>query len=265
MAFNALPGKRFNLSLLKHEMGLFGNETLCSSVGFYALKERSCCEASKLVEEATSPTRTRKMVDVFDDLSNVLCCVADLAEFIRVAHPKAEYREAAEDATYHISTVVEELNTNRVLYDCLRSVVENGDKVPTTAVDNHVAKLFLFDFEQSGIHLSEEKRKKVVTLTEGAMTLGQHFINGTSKERVINKDVVPPGLRSYFSSGSDEVIVSSMQSDCSQEKVREAAYRIYLYPDNHQEFLLQELLKVRRELAVTCGFPSYAHRATRGK
>lgn len=49
------------------------------------------------------------------------------------------------------------LNTNKSIYDSLRSVVENGDVVPTTEEDDHVARLFLFDFEQCGIHLDTAK------------------------------------------------------------------------------------------------------------
>lgn len=47
------------------------------------------------------------MVVVFDELSDSLCKVADLAEFIRLAHPKQAYSEAAEDACITINSVVE--------------------------------------------------------------------------------------------------------------------------------------------------------------
>lgn len=45
---------------------------------------------------------------------------------------------------------VSRLNVNRTLYDELRRAVKHGDVLPTTEVDDHVSKLFLFDFEQSG-------------------------------------------------------------------------------------------------------------------
>lgn len=47
------------------------------------------------------------MVSVFDELSDSLCRVADLAEFIRVAHPLRAFSQAAEDACISISGVVE--------------------------------------------------------------------------------------------------------------------------------------------------------------
>jgi len=51
--------------------------------------------------------RTRKIVEVFDELSDTLCKVADLAEFVRIAHPQAAYSQAAEDACVSISGIVE--------------------------------------------------------------------------------------------------------------------------------------------------------------
>ena len=60
-----------------------------------------------LIAEAISPNRERKIVSVFDELSDTLCKVADLSEFIRLGHPQASYSFAAEDACISISGIVE--------------------------------------------------------------------------------------------------------------------------------------------------------------
>ena len=52
------------------------------------------------------------------------------------------------------------------MYDALSHVVKNGDVVKTSEMDDHVANLFLFDFEQSGIHLPEDKRRRIVELND---------------------------------------------------------------------------------------------------
>lgn len=46
-------------------------------------------------------------MEVFDELSDTLCKVADLAEFIRIAHPNAAYSRAAEEICISTSSIVE--------------------------------------------------------------------------------------------------------------------------------------------------------------
>lgn len=80
---------------------------LQSHEGFFALKEWAVNDSENLIKEVISNTRKRKIVEIFDELSDNLCKVADLAEFVRIAHPKAAYAHAAEDACISISCIVE--------------------------------------------------------------------------------------------------------------------------------------------------------------
>ena len=47
-------------------------------------------------------------------------------------------------------------------------------------------------------------------------------------------------------------------------QVREAAYRIFLHPDQHQIEILDYLLSARNQLAKLVGFETYSHRANKG-
>lgn len=87
------------------------------------------------------------------------------------------------------------LNTHCELYTALKEVVGKGDKFPTNPIDNHVASLFLFDFEQSGIHLSENERKRVVALNDAILNLGQQFVTGSSNPRYVKKDIIPDNIK----------------------------------------------------------------------
>jgi len=42
--------------------------------------------------------------------------------------------------------------------------------------------------------------------------------------------------------------------------LREAAFKVYYSSNTESEQLLDNLLESRHKLALTCGFPSYAHR-----
>lgn len=262
--FNARPAHRLGIRISGKSTGLFGIGELRDSTGFYGLKERAVEATDRLVAESCSQNRTQRMVAVFDELSDTLCKVADLAEFIRIAHPDARYVNAAADTSLSINALVEKLNTNQDIYWALQRVVENGDVMPTDEVDQHVARLFLFDFEQSGIHLNEEKRKRVVKLNECILQIGALFMQGTSLARAVPKDKLPEGIRPFFASQGGDAIVPGLSADSPNEMVREAAYKIFMYPDDRQEGRLLDLLTSREELAQLCGFPTFAHRALRG-
>jgi intermediate peptidase len=73
----------------------------------------------------------------------------------------------------------------------LKTVSDTGDVVDTSPIDDHVAKLFLFDFEQSGIHLEEQHRQKVVHLNDLILQTGQKFMMNSSLPRIIDQDKFP--------------------------------------------------------------------------
>lgn len=84
-----------------------GFEELKSHEGFYLLQENVIRRCDDLVEEIISPHRKRKIVEAFDELSDTLCKIADMTEFIRLAHPQSSYSCAAEDACFAICKLVE--------------------------------------------------------------------------------------------------------------------------------------------------------------
>lgn len=157
-AFNSRNTEKLGFNQTRKETGLFGIPELQNAEGFSILKKHAMAQCDILIAEATSCERKRKIVEIFDELSDTLCKVADLAEFVRIAHPEEEMASAAEDACITISGVVEKLNTHSELYNALSHVVNKGDVQKTSAIDNHVTKLFIFDFEQSGIHLAGEEK-----------------------------------------------------------------------------------------------------------
>ncbi|XP_043242923.1 mitochondrial intermediate peptidase-like [Amphibalanus amphitrite] len=263
-AFDTKQQPRVDLGWWKENEGLFGYPELRTADGFLAMRDGAVCDCRRLVDEACSPRRRRKMVLVFDDLSDALCKVADMAEFVRLAHPDASYQATATEACIAVSNLVEQMNTHRPLYDALERAVAHGDHVHTDGVDQHVARLYLHDFEQSGIHLDGASRERVVQLTDHALQVGQAFLAGTHEPATVKKKDLPEDLSYQFAVDGDSVTVGGLMADSPLDQTREAAYRVYLHPDPGQEALLAALLHTRRALAHLCGFPSFAHRALRG-
>ncbi|XP_033761242.1 LOW QUALITY PROTEIN: mitochondrial intermediate peptidase-like [Pecten maximus] len=261
-AFNSKPAK-FNFNF-RSGCGLFQIMELQDFSGFHILKDHAEVEVESLIEEITSSNRTKSVVTLFDELSDCLCRVADMADFVRVSHPDPLFAQAAEDACVYLSGIVEKLNTNPDIYNALKKAVEDGDVVPLDDQDKRVGQLFLFDHEQCGIHLPEDKRAAFVKLNEDVMMIGNFFMQGTHVMRSVAKKLLPESIRHYFNIDGDHVQVHNLHSDHHNERMREAAYKIYLYPDKHQEHLLMSLLMGRHKLAQVVGFETYAHRTIKG-
>lgn len=97
----------FWISIYLVSQGLLGFPELKSHDGFYLLQENVTQRCDELVTEIISPDRQRKIVEVFDELSDTLCKVADMTEFVRLAHPSSSYTDAAEEACFEICKIVE--------------------------------------------------------------------------------------------------------------------------------------------------------------
>uniref|UniRef100_A0A8B9NV14 Mitochondrial intermediate peptidase n=1 Tax=Apteryx owenii TaxID=8824 RepID=A0A8B9NV14_APTOW len=245
--------------------GLFGVPELSCPEGFQEAQDKALQESEQLVQKACSTPPGPEIVMIFDQLSDALCRVADLADFVKIAHPDFAFREAAEEACRNIGTMVEKLNTDVELCQSLRQLL--ADEVVMGSLDpetRRVAELFMFDFEISGIHLDEEKRKKAVNLNIKILDLCNEFLTGTHLPNKIDKHVLPEHIRYNFTAEGNYLQVAGLHADCPDDLVREAAYKIFLYPNAEQLSCLEELLASRNSLAQLVGYNTFAHRALQG-
>lgn len=245
--------------------GLFLVPELCDTAGFDTLRTSCIDKTSELsIEAIDSNNRKRLLVQVFDDLSDHLCRVADLAEFIRCAHSSENYTKAATNTCINISGLVEKLNTNKDLYLALKVVVDGGDKFSETEICKRVGELLILDFQQSGIHLDDELREKIVALNDYIMQVGQMFVIGSNRERLIPRNVVPKELHKSFSGSRTHFHIHGLNSDANDPEARACGYRLFLEADPEQDQLLTSLLEARNQLAMNCGFNTYSERCLRG-
>ncbi|KAM9204223.1 mitochondrial intermediate peptidase isoform 1-T1 [Mergus octosetaceus] len=261
----AFDAKQQRGSAPGRETGLFGVPELSCPEGFQEAQDKALQESEQLVQKACSTPPGPEIVKIFDQLSDALCRVADLADFVKIAHPDFAFREAAEEACRNIGTVVEKLNTDVELCQSLRQLL--ADEVIMNSLDpetRRVAELFMFDFEISGIHLDEEKRKKAVNLNVRILDLCNEFLTGTHLPNKIDKHVLPEHIRYNFTAEGNYLQVAGLHADCPDDLVREAAYKIFLYPNAEQLSRLEELLASRNSLAQLVGYDTFAHRALQG-
>ncbi|KFW74057.1 Mitochondrial intermediate peptidase, partial [Manacus vitellinus] len=236
--------------------GLFGVPELSCPEGFQEAQDKALHESEQLVQKACSTPPGPETVRIFDQLSDSLCRVADLADFVKVAHPDFAFREAAEEACRNIGTVVEKLNTDVELCQSLRRLL--ADESVTSSLDpetRRVAELFMFDFEISGIHLDEEKWPRS---SENVLVATLCNSKRTGAKSCILKGRIP-GNRTGWG-----CLAGSDLSKRPTVLVREAAYKIFLHSNAQQLNRLEELLASRNSLAQLVGYETFAHRALQG-
>jgi intermediate peptidase len=101
--------------------GIFGYATLTSPRGLEAIAGATLHRAQLLTERILRAKQSRdemfKVVKNLDRLSDMICSVVDLAEFIRNAHPDRGWVESANNLYESLSEFMNILNTHIGLYD----------------------------------------------------------------------------------------------------------------------------------------------------
>ncbi|MEQ2230736.1 hypothetical protein ILYODFUR_032432, partial [Ilyodon furcidens] len=211
-AFNAKPLRR--LDLFEKNVGLFGVPELSCPEGFQAATQTALKNTELLLHRACSCSPGVETVECFDQLSDGLCKVADLADFIKVAHPDPAYRDAAEKTCIEIGTVVEKLNTNVELCKSLKNLLVNPNVAAELDPDTkRVAELFMFDFEISGIHLDDKLRKQAVALHVKLLDLNNEFLIGSHVPNRIAKSAIPEHLQVHFASEGSFIQIGGLHAD----------------------------------------------------
>ncbi|KAF8455491.1 hypothetical protein BGX38DRAFT_1258029 [Terfezia claveryi] len=112
--------------------GLFKNKHLTSPTGFSIYAQKTLAKAQRLVSKiisADTPEQLRRIVRDFDRLSDLLCRVIDMADFVRATHPKPEIVQAVNDAYGIMYEYMNVLNTTDGLYLALKKAIQNKDVV----------------------------------------------------------------------------------------------------------------------------------------
>ncbi|XP_035767500.1 mitochondrial intermediate peptidase-like [Neolamprologus brichardi] len=217
-AFNARPHRK--LDLFQKNVGLFGVPELSCPAGFQVATETALKNTERLVEKACSSSPGVQTVQCFDQLSDELCKVADLADFIKVAHPDPAFREAAEKTCIEIGTVVEKLNTNVELCKSLKNLLDNPDIVAQLDPDTRrVADLFMFDFEISGIHLDDTLRKEAVALHVKLLDLNNEFLVGSHMPNRIARSAIPEHLHLNFATEGSFIQIGGLHADSPSDLI----------------------------------------------
>lgn len=269
------------------QTGLFRNPFLTSADGLRKFSHHSLSQAQELLNDMKTDKTLNglvKYITKLDRLSDTLCRVIDLCEFIRSSHPERAFVEAAQACHEEMFEFMNTLNTDVELCDTLRQVLNDSDVTARLSEEEvKVGKILLEDFEKSGIYMNPEVRDQFIALSQEISLVGQDFINNTN---YVRNNYIKIKCEDLENSGVSKLIVNQLSKDvrgkhfkipthgyipysllrsCPDEDVRMKIWTaIHSCPDK-QIHRLDQLVRLRAVLAKLMGNESYAEYQLKGK
>ncbi|KAK6464893.1 hypothetical protein DFJ63DRAFT_312178 [Scheffersomyces coipomensis] len=267
--------------------GLFKNDNLSTPDGLIDFSKASLAEAKQLVTKMLQEVKQNESgrlnyIKRLDQLSDILCRVIDVAEFIRVAHPSEKWIDAAQQTHEIMFEYMNQLNTNVDLYIHLRDILEDAAIVKKLSNEEiQVGDYLKQDFERSGIHMDPKTRDNFVAITQEISKLGSQFSNGIHQlnsywcevtklefESIKNTELKREisGHQSGLKKDSNVVLIPlaghipyTILTDCDTESVRRKVWIALHNSTSTQIQTLNEILKSRALLASMLGYKSFSH------
>ncbi|KAL9129638.1 MAG: hypothetical protein Q9217_001956 [Psora testacea] len=262
-------------STAKLPTGLFQNRYLTQPVGFIRFAEEIREQCARLVHEVLQASSTEQYKNIprkLDLLSDSLCRVLDVADFVRATHPDVHFQRSATQAYAYLWEYMNILNTTPGLKAQLQKALSTPEISSSWDEEEvSVARILLKDFSNSAVDLPEEDRQRFVHLSNNMKNLGSKFLEemtpATSYFHLQTneaKGMDPALLQRYTTKhgrvalpiGSDAAYKALGSID--DDNIRQALYLHTKNVPRSQVDTLEQLLETRAEIAQLSGFSSYA-------
>jgi mitochondrial intermediate peptidase len=255
-------------------VGLFQNRYLTAPEGFAAFAQENLMKSKKIVKKvmgASSLDDYRSIVRDLDRLSDMLCRVTDLSDFVRSTHPDRDMQAAASRAQTMMLKFMNILNTTSILNDKLGIAMANPDVMNYWSEEERVvAQSLRRDFAKSAINLPDTTKDAFVRLSGEISQIGQAFVDhiGPATAGIM--------VQSNRLKGLDPILVKSINSwgramiptagsismevlrGVQDEDIRREVFIAGRTTPQTQHSRLHELLRKRAELSKLTGHESYA-------
>ncbi|KAI1083279.1 mitochondrial intermediate peptidase-like protein [Whalleya microplaca] len=265
----------------RENVGLFRNKYLTSPQGFLTFAEVTVSRAQKLVDKvlrASTLEEYKAVVRDLDRLSDLLCRVLDVSDFVRVTHPDEKIQAAASQAWASVYQYMNQLNTATGLSEQLGKALANPEVMASwNEEEQTVAQLLQQDFMKSAIHLPKESRDQFVDLSQRISELGSFFIESMHpEEQYITlpsskfHGMDPRLAQKYTTRGVLRLPSMSPEATLAlrtvhDEDTRKAIYFATRTASKRSIQVLEAILKSRAALANLAGFESYGQMALQDK
>ncbi|KUJ18555.1 mitochondrial intermediate peptidase-like protein [Mollisia scopiformis] len=255
--------------------GLFQNRYLTESKGFEEFANTTLERAKRIVErvlEASSPEQYRYVVRDLDRLSDLLCRVIDLSDFVRATHPDPRIQQAATQAYGIMFEYMNVLNTTTGLAKQLDIAIEQcSESGVWDEEEKMVAHILKKDFAKSAIDLPRGDRERFVSLSQEISEVGTEFVDYMSPEKEYlsfpssrMKGMDPMLVRQLTQWGKVALPTIGGPASAALRSVEDASVREDIFMASRTASKatlsrLQSLLQKRAQLARLSRFDSYAH------
>jgi mitochondrial intermediate peptidase len=257
--------------------GLFQNRYLTSPRGFELFANTNLRKAKGIVEKvlrASSTEQYKTIAKDLDRLSDMLCRVIDLSDFVRSTHPDHKIQAAASRAHAKMFEYMNVLNTTTGLNEQLGIAMANQDIMNNwTEEEKVVARSLKRDFAKSAISLPKAIRERFVSLSQEISETGHIFVEDMAPAReTISipssklKGMDPILVRSLTSWGHTSLpavgdLAAAALRSVRDEDTRKEIFMASKTASQNQILRLEELLRKRAELASITGYNSYSELA----
>ncbi|KAG5930972.1 hypothetical protein E4U60_006613 [Claviceps pazoutovae] len=279
--FDASTGLSFPSFSLKKSHGLFKNRYLTSPDGFLVFAQKNLEKATRIVHRALSASTTKEyqgLVKDLDRLSDLLCRVLDLSDFVRMTHPDIRFQQAAADAWSMVYQYMNQLNTMTGLNDQLDVALLRPEVTAAwSAEEKTVAHLLKLDFMKSAVNLPKAARDRFVELSSRISDAGSAFVRDMEPKV---QEVKLPSHRFYglYPTLAATLKVRSKIAISTKGSAAAAALQSVYDEETRKEIYLaqrtaslrtienlESMLKLRSELAKLAGFDSHGHMALKDR
>ncbi|WPH04197.1 Hypothetical protein R9X50_00708500 [Acrodontium crateriforme] len=255
--------------------GLLQNRYLTRPEGFQDFANITLQKCAKIVGNVLSYNSIEELGRVakdLDRLSDLLCRVIDLSDFIRSVHPDRKVQIAATQAYTAMFEYMNVLNTTTGLNDQLKRAADIPEIYNAWSEEERtVAAILIKDFSKSAIDLPDVDRQAFVDISNEIAQVGTDFVDNIAAEQSTLsfessrlKGMDPVFVRQLTRWGSVSLPTVGMPATVALRTVEDAEIRREIYMANRtssKENLhrLETLLRRRAELANLSGYDSFAH------
>lgn len=270
-------------------VGLFRNKKLTTPDGLVEFSKESLVKAKALVktmllEAKNTDSGKLTYIRKLDQLSDILCRVIDVAEFIRVVHPSQKWVDAAQNTHEIMFEYMNQLNTNVELYKTLANILDLYLLQELSEEEVEVGKYLRQDFERSGITMDPATRDNFVAITQQISLLGSAFNNEIHNlesywvlipryefeqmdDESLKREILSLQARapSTMTSNRDVAIPLAghipftILAKCKSDEIRKRVWIASHNSPKDQIATLDSFVKYRALLANMLGYKSFAH------